>query len=47
VFSLNRIFDEAIAGGRLQGLRLDGIWMHVGTPDAIPEAEAAIRRSAE
>ncbi len=46
VFSLNRIFDEAIAAGRLHGLRLDGTWMHVGTPDAIPEAEAAIRRSA-
>jgi N-acetyl-alpha-D-muramate 1-phosphate uridylyltransferase len=43
-FSLNRIFDEAIASGRLHGLRLDGLWMHVGTPDAIPEAEAAILR---
>jgi MurNAc alpha-1-phosphate uridylyltransferase len=43
-FSLNRIFDEAIAAGRLHGLRLDGLWMHVGTPDAIPEAEAAMRR---
>jgi N-acetyl-alpha-D-muramate 1-phosphate uridylyltransferase len=47
VFSLNRIFDEAIAAGRLHGLRLDGFWMHVGTPDAIPEAEAAIRKSAQ
>jgi N-acetyl-alpha-D-muramate 1-phosphate uridylyltransferase len=46
VFSLNRIFDEAIAAGRLHGLRLDGVWMHVGTPDAIPEAEAAMVRSA-
>jgi N-acetyl-alpha-D-muramate 1-phosphate uridylyltransferase len=36
VFSLNRIFDEAIAAGRLHGLLLDGDWMHVGTPDAIP-----------
>jgi MurNAc alpha-1-phosphate uridylyltransferase len=43
-FSLNRIFDEAIAEGRLHGLRLDGLWMHVGTPDAIPEAEAAMLR---
>jgi N-acetyl-alpha-D-muramate 1-phosphate uridylyltransferase len=43
-FSLNRIFDEAIAAGRLHGLPLDGLWMHVGTPDAIPEAEAAILR---
>jgi N-acetyl-alpha-D-muramate 1-phosphate uridylyltransferase len=46
VFSLNRLFDEAIAKGRLHGLRLDGVWMHVGTPDAIPEAEEAIKRSA-
>jgi N-acetyl-alpha-D-muramate 1-phosphate uridylyltransferase len=46
VFSLNKLFDEAADKGRLHGLRLDGIWMHVGTPDAIPEAEAAIRRSA-
>lgn len=45
-FSLNRIFDETIAQGRLHGLRLDGLWMHVGTPDAIPEAEAAIARAA-
>ncbi len=43
-FSLNRIFDEAIAEERLHGLRLDGLWMHVGTPDAIPEAEAAMLR---
>lgn len=46
VFSLNRLFDEAAEKGRLHGLRLDGIWMHVGTPDAIPEAENAILRSA-
>jgi N-acetyl-alpha-D-muramate 1-phosphate uridylyltransferase len=45
-FSLNRIFDKAQADGRLYGLRLDGIWMHVGTPEAIGEAEAAIARSA-
>ncbi len=45
VFSLNRLFDEAAEKGRLHGLRLDGIWMHVGTPDAIPEAEAAVGRS--
>jgi MurNAc alpha-1-phosphate uridylyltransferase len=45
-FSLNRIFDAAAAEGRLYGLRLDGIWMHVGTPDAIEAAEVAIARSA-
>lgn len=44
-FSLNRLFDEAIESGRLYGLRLDGIWLHVGTPEAIAEAETAIATS--
>ncbi|CAN1486861.1 GCD1 Nucleoside-diphosphate-sugar pyrophosphorylase involved in lipopolysaccharide biosynthesis/translation initiation factor 2B, gamma/epsilon subunits (eIF-2Bgamma/eIF-2Bepsilon) [Rhabdaerophilaceae bacterium] len=43
VFSLNRLFDEAQARGRLFGLRLDGLFMHVGTPQALAEAEAAFR----
>ncbi len=46
VFSLNRLFDQAAEKGRLHGLRLDGVWMHVGTPEAIGEAEDAIGRSA-
>jgi MurNAc alpha-1-phosphate uridylyltransferase len=46
-FSLLRSFEKAEDGGRLFGLRLDGMWMHVGTPDAIPAAEDAIRRSSE
>ena len=44
-FSLNRLFDRAIEAGRLHGLRLEGMWMHVGTPDAIAAAEAAISES--
>jgi MurNAc alpha-1-phosphate uridylyltransferase len=44
-FSLTTLFDRAAAAGRLHGLRLDGLWMHVGTPEAISEAEAAIRKS--
>ena len=28
--------------GRLFGLRLDGVWMHVGTPEAVAAAEAAL-----
>lgn len=43
-FSLNRLWDNAIARGRLKGLVLDGIWMHVGTPEALAEAEELIRR---
>jgi len=38
-FSLNLLFDRTIASGRLFGLRLDGEWLHVGTPDAISAAE--------
>jgi MurNAc alpha-1-phosphate uridylyltransferase len=44
-FSLTRLFDKAREAGRLHGLRLEGIWMHVGTPDAIALAESAIRGS--
>ncbi len=41
-FSLTRLFDRAQEAGRLHGLRLEGIWMHVGTPDTIALAEAAL-----
>jgi len=44
--SLNRQFDEAIEKDRLFGVRLEGLWLHVGTPQAIAEAEDAIARSA-
>jgi N-acetyl-alpha-D-muramate 1-phosphate uridylyltransferase len=45
-FSLNLLFDRAIEAGRFYGLRLEGVWMHVGTPDAIAAAERAILASA-
>jgi len=38
-FSLNLLWDRALAEGRLYGMRLDGHWMHVGTPEALAEAE--------
>jgi len=41
-FSLTRLFNQAEAAGRLHGLPLDGVWMHVGTPAAIAEAEDAL-----
>ena len=44
--SMAPLFRQVAAAGRLYGLRLDGIWMHVGTPDAIKAAEAAILASA-
>jgi MurNAc alpha-1-phosphate uridylyltransferase len=44
-FPLTRMFDEANERGRLYGLRLDGTWMHVGTPDAVEAAEEALLAS--
>jgi len=44
-FSLTKLFHKAIDAGRLYGLRLEGLWMHVGTPDAIELAEQAIAES--
>jgi MurNAc alpha-1-phosphate uridylyltransferase len=46
-FPLTVLFDRAAEEGRLHGLRLDGVWMHVGTPEALAEAEAALLASAE
>lgn len=45
-FSMNYLFDRAIKNNRLFGIRLDGLWLHVGTPEAIQEAEHFIRESA-
>jgi N-acetyl-alpha-D-muramate 1-phosphate uridylyltransferase len=41
-FALTRLFDRAGEKGRLLGLRLEGVWMHVGTPEAVAAAEAAL-----
>ena len=45
VFRLAPFFHAAAAQGRLFGLRLDGLWLHVGRPETIAEAERAIDRS--
>jgi MurNAc alpha-1-phosphate uridylyltransferase len=42
-FSLNKVWDRAIAARRLYGSRLDGVWMHVGTPEALLEAEQRLK----
>lgn len=42
-FSLNVLFDRAIEAGRLYGAQMDGIWLHVGTPQAIEKAERAMK----
>jgi MurNAc alpha-1-phosphate uridylyltransferase len=44
-FALTDMFARAEAEGRLHGLRLEGTWMHVGTPEAVAQAETAILES--
>jgi N-acetyl-alpha-D-muramate 1-phosphate uridylyltransferase len=41
-FALTRLFDRAAEQNRLFGLRLEGVWMHVGTPEAVAAADAAL-----
>jgi N-acetyl-alpha-D-muramate 1-phosphate uridylyltransferase len=38
------LWDRAMAAGRLFGLAHAGHWLHVGTVDAIQQAEAHLRR---
>jgi MurNAc alpha-1-phosphate uridylyltransferase len=45
-FSLNLVWDRAIAAGRAFGLRMEGIWMHVGSADALAQAERQLARAA-
>lgn len=42
-FNINTYYDKAIERGRLYGTMLDGHWLTVGTPEAVGEAEEAIR----
>ena len=42
VHSLNLHFDRLIGSGRLHGAVMDGLWLTVGTPDAIGAAERAM-----
>ena len=41
-FGLTSLFDRAGEGGRLFGMRLEGVRKHVGTPEAVAAAEAAL-----
>jgi MurNAc alpha-1-phosphate uridylyltransferase len=42
-FSLNRVYDRAIANGRLFGLVHDGAWFHLSTPRDLERAETLLR----
>ncbi len=46
-FSMNVLFDQAIENERLYGVELDGVWLHVGTPQGLRDAERAVRESVD
>jgi MurNAc alpha-1-phosphate uridylyltransferase len=41
-FSLNPLYDRAIAAGRLAAIVHDGEWYHIGTPEGLAVAEARL-----
>jgi N-acetyl-alpha-D-muramate 1-phosphate uridylyltransferase len=44
-FPLSPFFSAAADHDRLYGQRLDGVWFHVGTPDALAEAEQELQQA--
>ncbi len=46
-FSTNLLWDRAISERRLFGFVHDGLWLHIGTPGAIPLAERALEARKE
>jgi N-acetyl-alpha-D-muramate 1-phosphate uridylyltransferase len=45
-FSMNLLWDRAIAAGRAFGVVHEGLWFDVGTPSAVAKSEAMILESA-
>lgn len=45
-FSLNTLYDKALESGRLYGLRHDGEWFHISTPQGLAEVEEAMHHMA-
>jgi N-acetyl-alpha-D-muramate 1-phosphate uridylyltransferase len=41
-FSMNRVWDAAIAVGRLRAVVHDGLWFHLSTPRDLAEAESIL-----
>ena len=41
-FSNNLVWNHAMLTGRAFGMRMDGLWMHVGAPDELSAAENVI-----
>ncbi len=44
-FSINILWDRAIKAGRVFGMPFEGLWMHVGTPEALSAAEKAFENA--
>jgi len=44
IFSTNVMWDRAIVHNRLYGMRLEGAWLHVGSPKARDDAEAFLAK---
>jgi MurNAc alpha-1-phosphate uridylyltransferase len=42
-FSLNMLYDRALAEGRLYGIVHDGEWFHVGDPESLSQVDKRIR----
>ncbi len=45
-FSMNLVWDQAIAAGRLRGLVHDGLWFHLSTPGDLADAESILQLGA-
>ena len=45
-FSANLVWNHAMLTGRAFGLRMEGLWMHVGAPDALAAAERVMATGA-
>lgn len=46
-FSLNAVYDRALETERLYGIRHDGAWYHVGTPDSLQRVNAIFETTAQ
>ncbi len=46
-FSLNLVYDKAAEAERLWGLRHDGQWFHIGTPENLRDVEDALHPLSE
>jgi N-acetyl-alpha-D-muramate 1-phosphate uridylyltransferase len=44
-FSMNTLWNRALLQGRAFGMRMDGVWMHVGSPEELADAERVMADS--